>query len=373
MDANPDVELIDMGVGEPDEMAFPDVVASLAAEAAKPENRGYADNGVAEFKETAVRYLDRVFGVKGIDSVTEVNHAIGAKPALAMLPLAFINPGDILAQTVPGYPVCATHTRYIGGEVLNLPLTQEKGFLPDLDAIPEEKRAKLKMLYINYPNNPTGAQATPEFYDKVIRFANDNKVVVIQDAAYAALTYSGSPMSFLSVDGAKDVGIEIHSLSKSHNMTGWRLAFVAGNKLLVNAFASVKDNIDSGQFIAIQKAGITALEDVGIPKKIGAKYGRRLTLLVDALNSAGMQAKVPAGTFYLYVKAPKGVEGGPSFASGEDFSQWLIKEKLISTVPWDDAGAFVRFSVTFSAKGEQEEKRVMGEIGKRLAGAKFIF
>ena len=373
MEANPDVELIDMGVGEPDEMAFPGVVASLAREAEKPENRGYADNGIAGFKEAAVRYLDRVFGVNGIDPVTEVNHAIGAKPALALLPLAFINPGDILAQTVPGYPVCATHTRYIGGEVLNLPLTQERDFLPDLDSIPEDKRARLKMLYINYPNNPTGAQATPEFYDKVVRFANDNQVVVIQDAAYAALTYSGQPMSFLSVDGAKDVGIEIHSLSKSHNMTGWRLAFVAGNKLLVNAFASVKDNIDSGQFIAIQKAGITALDDLEIPKKISAKYGRRLTLLVEALNSAGMQAKVPAGTFYLYVKAPKGVQGGPQFTNGEDFSQWLIKEKLISTVPWDDAGAFVRFSVTFSAKGEEEEKRVMGEIGKRLAGARFVF
>lgn len=373
MEANPGRELIDMGVGEPDEMAFPNVVASLAAEAAMPENRGYADNGIAEFKQAAVRYLDRVFGVKGLDPVTEVNHAIGAKPALAMLPLAFINPGDILAQTVPGYPVCATHTRYIGGEVLNLPLTQEKGFLPDLDAIPEEKRARLKMLYINYPNNPTGAQATPQFYDKVVRFANDNHVVVIQDAAYAALTNSGGPMSFLSVDGGKDVGIEIHSLSKSHNMTGWRLAFVAGNRLLVNAFASVKDNIDSGQFIAIQKAGVTALDDLEIPKKISGKYGRRLTLLVEALNSAGLQAKVPAGTFYLYVKAPKAVEGGPEFKTGEDFSQWLIKEKLISTVPWDDAGAFVRFSVTFAAKGEQEEKRVMGEIGNRLAGAKFIF
>jgi len=373
MAANPGVELIDMGVGEPDEMAYPAVVTSLTMEAAKPENRGYADNGIQEFKDAAARYMDRMFGVKGLDPVTEINHAIGAKPALAMMPLAFINPGDILAQTVPGYPVCATHTRYVGGEVLNLPLTDKNGFMPDLASIPEEKRSRMKMLYINYPNNPTGAQATPQFYDRVVRFAMDNKVVVIQDAAYAGLVNSGKPYSFLSVDGAKDVGVEIHSLSKSHNMTGWRLAFVAGSRLVVNAFATIKDNCDSGQFIAVQKAGITAMDDLNIPKWINEKYGRRLKLLVEALNSAGFSAKIPAGTFYLYVKAPKGVEGGAQFASGEDFSQWMIKEKLISCVPWDDAGAFVRFSVTFSAKGTDDEKRVMGEIGRRLGSAKFVF
>ncbi|VAX22862.1 L,L-diaminopimelate aminotransferase, methanococcal, partial [hydrothermal vent metagenome] len=227
MEANPGVELIDMGVGEPDEMAFPQVVKTLQAETEKPENRGYADNGIQDFKIAAAGYLDRVFGVKGIDPVTEVNHAIGSKPALAMFPLAFVNPGDMIAQTVPGYPVTATHTKYIGGEVLDLPLTADNGFLPDLDLISDEHKEKLKLLYINYPNNPTGAQATPEFYDKVVRFANDNNVVVIQDAAYSALTYGSKPYSFLSVDGAKDVGVEIHSLSKAYNMTGWRMAFVA--------------------------------------------------------------------------------------------------------------------------------------------------
>ncbi|MDH4184908.1 MAG: LL-diaminopimelate aminotransferase [Nitrospinota bacterium] len=373
MAANPGVELIDMGVGEPDEMAYPNVVSSLAAEAALPENRGYADNGVQEFKDAAARYMERMFGVKGLDPVTQINHAIGAKPALAMMPLAFINPGDILAQTVPGYPVCATHTKYLGGEALNLPLLEKNGFLPDLASIPEEKRARLKMLYINYPNNPTGAQATTAFYEKVVRFAMDNKVVVIQDAAYAGLVNSGKPMSFLAVDGATEVGVEIHSLSKSHNMTGWRLAFVAGSSLAVNAFAAVKDNCDSGQFIAIQKAGVAALDDLTIPQRINEKYGRRLKLLVEALNSAGFSARVPAGTFYLYMKAPRGVEGGPTFSTAEDFSQWMIREKLISCVPWDDAGAFVRFSVTFSAKGVEDEKRVMGEIGRRLGSAKFIF
>jgi LL-diaminopimelate aminotransferase len=373
MDNNPGVELIDMGVGEPDEMADTKVVTTLQSEAVKPENRGYADNGGPEFKEAAANYLKQVFGVEGIDPDTEVNHSIGAKPALAMIPLAFINQGDLMAQTIPGYPVMATHTKYLGGEVLNLPLTQESGFLPDLDSISDKDAKRLKLLYINYPNNPTGAQATPAFYDKVVKFASDNEVVVIQDAAYAALTYGQKPYSFLSVDGAKDVGIEIHSLSKAYNMTGWRLAFVAGNALLVNAFASVKDNYDSGQFIAIQKAGVTALENPSITEKTVAKYERRLTLLVEALNKVGFKATKPAGTFYLYVKAPTGIDDGTTFSSGEDFSQWMIKEKLISTVPWDDAGNFVRFSVTFAAKGEADEKRVMDEIAKRLEGHKFLF
>ena len=373
MEANPDIALIDMGVGEPDEMAFPQVVSTLQEEAAKPENRGYADNGIPEFKEAAARYMKNVFGVEGIDPATEVNHAIGSKPALAMFPLAFINPGDLMAQTVPGYPVTATHTKYLGGEVFNLPLLARNGFLPDLDEITDEQKSRLKLLYINYPNNPTGAQATPAFYEKVVRFASDNNVAVIQDAAYAALTYGAKPYSFLSVDGAKEVGVEIHSLSKAYNMTGWRLAFVTGSKLIVNAFASVKDNYDSGQFIGIQKAGITALDNPDITTKIAAKYERRLRLLVEALNKGGFAAVMPAGTFYLYVKAPKGIKGGPTFNSGEDFSQWLIKEKLISTVPWDDAGSYVRFSVTFSAEGEAAERKVMDEISDRLTGLDLIF
>ncbi len=371
INANPGVELIDMGVGEPDEMAFPEVVSTLQAESAKPENRGYADNGVQDFKDAAVRYMKNVFGVEGLDPATEINHAIGSKPALAMFPLAFINSGDIMAQTVPGYPVTATHTKYLGGKVVNLPLTANNGFLPDLDTI--EDPGSLKLLYINYPNNPTGAQATPQFYEKVVRFASENNIVVIQDAAYSALTYSSKPYSFLSVDGAKDVGVEIHSLSKAYNMTGWRLAFVTGNRLVVNAFANVKDNCDSGQFIAIQKAGVTALDNPRITEEIKGKYERRLKLLVNALNGAGFRASMPGGTFYLYMQAPKAIEGGPEFATAEDFSQWLIAEKLISTVPWDDAGRFVRFSVTFAAKGVEEEERVMKEIGNRLTGLNLIF
>lgn len=370
----PDIELIDMGVGEPDDMADPGIVAKLAEEAAKRENRGYADNGIAEFKEAAAKYLGDVFGVESIDPVTEVVHSIGSKPAIAMLPSCFINPGDITILTVPGYPIIGTHTKYLGGEVYTVPLTEENHFLPDLDAIPEEVARKAKLLYLNYPNNPTGASATPEFFAKVVEWAKKYHVVVVHDAPYAALTYDGlKPLSFLSVPGAKDVGVELHSLSKSYNMTGWRIGFVAGNPLVVKAFSDVKDNNDSGQFIAIQKAAAYGLAHPEITEKIAAKYSRRHELLVNALNELGFNAKKPQGSFFLYVQAPKGVEGGPTFTTAEDFSQFLIREKLISTVPWDDAGHYIRFSVTFIADGEEEERRVISEIKRRLGDLKFIF
>ncbi|MGG4345021.1 LL-diaminopimelate aminotransferase [Paenibacillus lautus] len=371
---HPGTELIDMGVGEPDEMADAGIVAKLAEEAAKRENRGYADNGIPEFKEAAVRYLKNVFGVEGIDGATEVLHSIGSKPALAMLPSCFINPGDITIMTVPGYPVLGTHTKYLGGEVYNVELKKENGFLPDLSSIPEDIARRAKLLYLNYPNNPTGASATVEFFTEVVEWARKYGVVVVHDAPYAALTYDGlKPLSFLSVPGAKDVGVELHSLSKSYNMTGWRIGFIAGNPLVVKAFGDVKDNNDSGQFIAIQKAAAYGLDNPQITEKIAEKYSRRHNMLVDVLNGLGFTAEKPKGSFFLYVEAPKGVKGGRRFESGEDFSQYLIREKLISTVPWDDAGHFVRFSVTFIADGEEEEKRVISEIRRRLSDVEFEF
>ncbi|ACX64123.1 LL-diaminopimelate aminotransferase [Paenibacillus sp. FSL H8-0457] len=371
---HPDTELIDMGVGEPDEMADAGIVAKLAEEAAKRENRGYADNGIPEFKEAAVRYLSNVFGVEGIDASTEVLHSIGSKPALAMLPSCFINPGDITIMTVPGYPVLGTHTKYLGGEVYNVELKKENAFLPDLGSIPEDIARRAKLLYLNYPNNPTGASATAEFFAEVVEWARKYGVVVVHDAPYAALTYDGlKPLSFLSVPGAKDVGVELHSLSKSYNMTGWRIGFIAGNPLVVKAFGDVKDNNDSGQFIAIQKAAAYGLDHPEITEKIAEKYSRRHNMLVDVLNGLGFTAEKPKGSFFLYVEAPKGVKGGRRFESGEDFSQYLIREKLISTVPWDDAGHFVRFSVTFIADGEEEEKRVISEIRRRLSDVEFEF
>jgi LL-diaminopimelate aminotransferase len=372
--AHPDMEIIDMGVGEPDAMADSGVVETLAIEAAKWENRNYADNGIMEFKVAAAKYMEDVYGVKGIKAETEVNHAIGSKPALAMMAQAFINPGDVTLMTVPGYPIMGTMTKWLGGEVYNMPLLKENNFLPDLKAIPEDILKRAKLLYLNYPNNPTGASATKAFFKEVIKFATDYNLIVVHDAAYAALTFDGvKPLSFLSVPGAKKVGIEIHSLSKAYNMTGWRMAFVVGNPLVVNAFAAVKDNNDSGQFKAIQKAGIYALENPWITEATAAKYSRRHDMLVDVLNKLGFKTKKPKGSFYLYVEAPKAVKGGPKFKTAEDFSQYLIKEKLISTVPWDDAGGYVRFSVTFLAYDLHEEQKVIEEIYSRLSDVEFVF
>jgi LL-diaminopimelate aminotransferase len=371
--AHPGVELLDFGVGEPDDMAFPGVVETLQREAARWENRGYADNGIAEFKAAAARYLDRVFGAPGIDPQAEVIHAIGAKPALAMLPACFINPGDVAIVTVPGYPVMATHTKWYGGRVVELPLTQERNFLPDLGALKAADLKRAKLLYLNYPNNPTGASATREFYQEVVTFAKKHKLIVVVDAAYASLTYGEPPFSFLSIPGAKDVGVELHSLSKAYNMTGWRLGFVAGNPLAVSAFGMVKDNFDSGQFKAIQRAGVYALEHPEITAEIGRKYERRLRRMVDALGAVGFDVTMPRGSFFLYTRAPKAVQGGRKFTSAEAVSEFLITEKLISTVPWDDVGHYLRFSATFLAKDEVDERRVLDELKSRLSDLGLVF
>ena len=371
--AHPDIELIDFGVGEPDEMAFPGVVQTLQKEAEKAENRGYADNGIQEFKDAAARYLQKVYGVTGIDPGTEVLHGIGSKPVLAMLPAAFINPGDVTLMTVPNYPIMGTHTRWYGGDVVDMPLYEENGFLPYLDSISTDVRRRAKLLYINYPNNPTGAGATRAFFEKVVKFARTNNIIVVHDAAYAALTYGTQPLSFLSVPGAKEVGVEIHSLSKAFNMTGWRLSFMAGNERVIAGYGNVKDNYDSGQFKAIQKAGVYALDHPEITGEIAAKYERRLRAMSGVLAEMGFNAKMPDGTFYLYVKMPKGVRDGRLFVSAEDFSEFLITEKLISTVPWDDAGSYIRFSATFESKGKADEQRVLDEFKKRMGSLQFEF
>ena len=297
--ANPGAEIIDMGVGEPDEMAFPEVVARLNEEARKPENRGYADNGDAVLKQAAARYLERVCGVRGIHAETEVLHSIGSKAALSILPAALINPGDYVLMTTPGYPVFGTHAKYYGGLVHNLPLRPENGFLPDLEAVPAEVLKQAKVLVINYPNNPTGASATPEFYGRVVAFAQKHNLVVISDAAYAALVFEGKPLSFLATPGAKEVGVELHSCSKSFNMTGWRIGFVAGNELLVKAYGDVKDNTDSGQFLAIQHAAAYCFDHPEITERIAAKYSRRMDRLVQVLNARGFGARKPQGSLFL--------------------------------------------------------------------------
>ncbi len=369
--AHPERRLLDFGIGENDEMADPLVREAMKREIDKLENRGYADNGIQAFKDAAAGFMKKAFGVT-LDPATEINHAIGSKPALAMLPACFINPGDVTLMTVPGYPVAGTHTKYFGGEVHNLPLREENGYFPDLASIPADIRRRAKLLVINYPNSPTGAVATRDFYRQVIDFARTNRVIVVQDAAHISLTYDSPPLSFLQVDGAKEVGVEVHSMSKGFNMIGWRLGFVAGHPKIVQAFADVKDNCDSGQFMAIQQAAKVALEHPEITERTREKYRRRLKKLVAALSQVGFQAKMPGGTYFLYVRSPKAA-GQRAFANAEEASQFLIQEQSTICVPWDNAGPYLRFSVTYLAKDEAEEDELMKETASRLGGLELRF
>jgi LL-diaminopimelate aminotransferase len=367
----PNRQLLDFGIGENDDMAPESVRAEMKRQVDRIDNRGYADNGIAAYKEAAAEFMKRQFGVT-VDPVTEVCHCIGSKPAYAMLPACFINPGDVTLMTAPGYPVAGTWTKYLGGEVHRLPLLPQNGFFPDLDGIPADIKKRAKLLVINYPNSPTGAVATADFYKRVIEFAHKHQVVIVQDAAHILLSYQGEPYSFLQVDGAKDVGVEVHSMSKGFNMIGWRLGFVAGHPKIVQAYADVKDNSDSGQFMATQHAAAAALRDPSIPTAVKAKYQRRLEKLVAALKQVGFAAAMPGGTYFLYTKAPTAA-GERKFANAEEASQYLITEQSVCCVPWDDAGPYLRFSVTYTAKDEAEEDALMRETVSRLQGMRLTF
>ncbi len=368
----PDRALIDFGIGENDSMAPESVRTRMAAEINQPENRGYADNGIAAFKASVARFMDRRFAV-ALDPASEINHCIGSKTALAMLPACFINPGDITLMTVPGYPVAGTHTKYYGGSVHALPLLAENDFFPDFDTVTDDVWQRTRLLVLNYPNSPTGKTATRGFYERVIALAREKQFVIIQDAAHAMLTFDGPPTSFLSVPGAREVGVEVHSLSKGFNMIGWRMGWVCGHPTLVRAFADVKDNSDSGQFAAIQQAAAAALDDDSIPTAVCAKYRRRLEKLVATLRSCGFKCTMPGGTYFLYTPAPRGIQGGVRFDKAEQASQHLITEQSIVTVPWDEAGANLRFSVTYVAHTEAEEDALMAETARRLKHLKLEF
>jgi LL-diaminopimelate aminotransferase len=368
----PNRTLLDFGIGENDSMANSKVRDQLAIEANVPANRGYADNGIAEYKHAVSRFMKRQFDVE-LDPATQINHCIGSKTALSMLPACFINPGDITMMTVPGYPVAGTHTKYYGGQVHRLPLLPENNFFPDLDSITDDVWDKTKMLVLNYPNSPTGQVATEEFYAKVIELAKEKSFIVVQDAAHILLTFRGEPLSFLQVPGAMDVGVEVHSMSKGFDMIGWRIGWVCGNPKIVQAFADVKDNCDSGQFAAIQRSAIVGLDDPSIPAAINQKYHRRLGKLVSTLKECGFQCDVPGGSYFLYTKTPKGVQGGPKFANAEEASQYFITEHSMVTVPWDDAGPHLRFSVTYEAANEQAEDALMAETKRRLSSIKLEF
>ncbi len=369
--ARPEMELLDFGVGEPDGMAPEIIRSTLKREVDDPANRGYADNGIMEFKEAAAEYMRTFFGVE-LDPAVEINHSIGSKSALALLPLCFVNPDDVVLRTVPGYPVLATHARYLGGIPVDVPLYAANGFLPDLEKIDPEIARRAKLFYVNYPNNPTGAAADAAFFDRLIEFAERHEILIVQDAAYATLVYDREPLSILSRPGGKETAVELHSMSKSYNMTGWRLGFVAGNSDVVRAFAEVKDNTDSGQFKPIQLAACAGIADRSLADTIRSHYRRRLEMLVQALRQVGFAAAMPAGTFYVYVPAPRAA-GGDSFENAEQASQYLIREWSLSTVPWDEAGHYLRFSATFESAGEDDDERVLTELVRRLSAARLSF
>ena len=368
----PERSLLDFGIGENDSMADAKVRSQLAVESNRPENRGYMDNGPLEYKQAVSRFMKREFQVD-LDPNTEINHCIGSKTALSMLPACFINPGDVTMMTVPGYPVAGTHTKYYGGIVHRLPLLAENDFYPDFSQITDATWEKTKMLVLNYPNSPTGQIATRDFYARMIDLAREKQFIIVQDAAHLMLTFRGKPLSFLQLPGAMDVGVEVHSMSKGFDMIGWRIGWVCGNAKIVQAFSDVKDNCDSGQFGAIQRSAISGLDSPEIPQRINLKYKRRLEKLVTCLRECGFSCEVPGGSYFLYTKSPSGVRGGPSFSNAEEASQYFITQHSMVTVPWDDAGSFLRFSVTYEAVDEQAEDAMMAETRRRIGSLELTF
>jgi len=390
--AHPDISIIDLGVGEHDGIAPEEVRERLKIEVDSLANRGYADNGILEFQQAAAAYLNNMFGIdiptnessvmedgkKILEADDYIIHGIGSKGILSLLPLTIVNPGDTTIMTSPGYPVLGTHTKYLDGKVVKLPLKEENGFLPDLKELEEHAKgeSKVKIVCVNYPNNPTGADAPLVFWEDLVKLAHEHNFVIVHDAAYSGLKYTGKPTSPFQVDGGLECSLGAYSLSKAFNMIGYRIAFVAGNPRLIAAYGNVKDNSDSGQAKMIQRASIAALENPEFTEKITHKYKRRLEYLVEVLSKHGFDAKMPDGTFFLYTKAPTGTKDGKVFSNAEEASQHMLLEQGISVVPWDDVGNYIRFSATFENGNPRSQMHLIGcrssdreiinELDKRL-------
>ncbi len=303
------VDIIDLGVGDPDLPTPAHILHRLNQAALDPKNHRYPSySGMNDFRKAVASWYQRRFGV-ALDPEKEVVTLIGSKEGIAHFPLAFLNPGDLALVTSPGYPVYHIGTLFAGGQSYFLPLLKENRFLPDLSQIPRETAGQAKILFLNYPNNPTAAVADRAFFEQVVRFARENQVIVAHDAAYSEIAYDGyRPMSFLEIPGAKEVGIEFHSLSKTYNMTGWRIGFAVGNAQLIAGLSQIKSNIDSGAAQAIQWAGIEALEG---PQdclfELNAIYQKRRDLMVAGLKKIGLGVEAPKATFYLWIEVPEGV------------------------------------------------------------------
>lgn len=356
------VDLIDLGIGDPDIPTPANIVEKLIESASKPVNHRYPNSaGLAEFRQAVAEWYLRRFNVK-LDPTTEVVSLIGSKEGIGNMAVAFVDPGDLVLVASPCYPVYHIGTAFSGGKNYFLPLTKENHFLPDLDTVPADIARQAKLLWINYPNNPTAAVADRDFYERVIEFANRHNVIVCHDAAYSEMGYDGyRPLSFLEVEGAKEVGIEFHSLSKTFNMTGWRIGMAVGNAELVGGLGQAKSNLDSGIFQAIQEAGIEALKAgdsiIEPSRKI---YQERRDILVDGLRAVGLECKKPRATFYVWVSVPQGL-------TSAQFTARLLEGAGVVTTPGNGFGqageGYVRFTVCV-------DKERLKEVAERIRQVK---
>jgi LL-diaminopimelate aminotransferase len=339
------IDVISLGIGDPDEPTYPYVVEAMQAAVADPSTHQYPSNrGREEFRQALAEFYDRRFGVE-IDPATEAIPAIGAKECIYNLCFAFLNPGDVALASDPGYPV------YTGGPILAdakpelLPLVPELGFAPDLDAVPAEAAAKAKLMFVNYPNNPTGAVVPDGFFERVVEFAREHEILVVHDSAYSETTYDGyvAP-SFLATPGARAVGVEVFSLSKGYNMTGWRCAAILGNADAIQTYWRLKTNIDSGLFEAVQLAGAAALSGPSQPlEEMNAVYLRRRDLVVAALRDVGVEVTPPKGTIYVWAPVPEG-------HTSTSFAELVLEEAAVVVSPGSMYGpsgeGFFRISLT---------------------------
>lgn len=357
------IDIINLGIGDPD-MPTPDrIIEKLRQAAGIPENHRYPSyEGMPSMREAAAKWYKERFGVD-LDPGTEVLTLIGSKEGLGHLPLAFIDSGDAALIPDPAYPVYQAGVAFAGGECIKMPLLQDNGFCPDLGSISEDSARKVKMMFINYPNNPTGAVCPEGFFEEVVDFAAKHKIIVCHDAAYSEIYYDGykSP-SFLEAEGAKEVGIEFHSLSKTFNMTGWRLGFAVGNARVLEGLGKIKTNIDSGVFQAVQEAGIEALLECGREhREILGVYQERRDSLVNGLNSIGWKVSAPLASFYVWAPALEGM-------TSEETVEFLIQKAGVVATPGSGFGScgegFVRFSITERSERILEAvKRIGGVLG----------
>lgn len=338
--------IIDLGVGDPD-MPTPAFIIEKLYEAAKdPRNHRYAlDQGMPELKQAIADWYEQRFSVE-LNPEKEILPLIGSKEGIAHLPIAFLDKGDSVLCPDPCYPPYRNATILADGKPQLMPLRQSNGFLPALEDISTNIAEKSKLMFLNYPNNPTSATAEKDFYEKVVRFASQYNVIVAHDAAYSEIAFDGyKPMSFLQIPGAKDVGVEFHSLSKTFNMTGWRLGWVCGNEQVVAALAKVKSNIDSGIFQAIQIAGIAALrEGAAVLEQNNKIYAERRQVFVEGLKNLGWKIEAPKATFYVWLKLPRKAK------SSIEFAELLLKRANIVATPGVGFGkygeGYIRFALT---------------------------